>query len=45
MSVVNSFLVPLFLNHGNNMVLEMIVTMKSWGLQIERVAQWLNGDS
>ena len=29
MSVVNDFLVPLFLNHGNDMVPETIVTVKS----------------
>ena len=31
MSVVNVFLVPLFLNHGNHMVLETVVTVKSLG--------------
>ena len=29
MSVANVFLVQLFLNQGNDMVLEMIVTVKS----------------
>ena len=29
MSVANDFSVPLFLNHGNNMLPERIVTMKS----------------
>ena len=32
MWVANEFLVPLFLNHGNNMVPETIVTVKSLGL-------------
>ena len=33
MSVANHFSVPLYLNHSNNTVPEIMVTMKSKGLQ------------
>ena len=32
MSLVKGFSVQLFVNHSNNMLPEMIITVKSWGL-------------